>query len=102
MAIWIKPGIPFAPDEERVDAQGRYILLRGRLDGQPIVLGSLYFPNVDQHQFLVVLTRVFADWVQLPRIIGGDFNTVLNTELDRSHHPLPSSSVVKNANALVQ
>ena len=94
--------MPFALDEEKIDPQGRYILLRGKLDGTPIVLGSLYFPNSDQHLFLEELSLLLADWAHTPWILGGDFNTILDTTLDRSHPPLPGSPVIRCAKVLCQ
>ena len=46
-AVWLRAGVPFVADKERIDIGGRYALIRGRLDGRQIVLGSLYFPNID-------------------------------------------------------
>lgn len=90
----------FELQEHKIDINGRYILLLGKLDGQQIVLGSVYAPNVDQHLFLETLTVMLTEWENYPWVIGGDFNAVLNVELDRSHPPLQGTTSRKQAEAL--
>lgn len=98
--IWVRAGIPFVHEESLVDEEGRYTFIRGRLNGQIILLGSLYAPNVDQPSFLVRLSRELIPWTGIPWVLGGDFNSVLNADLDRSFphliepqpHPMPRLS----------
>lgn len=84
-AIWTRHGVPFTELERRVDDQGRYILLKGTLDGSPVILGSIYAPNFDQDKFLHWLGTALAGWDTIPWILGGDWNAVLDVDMDRSH-----------------
>lgn len=65
-AIWIKYAVPFQEIERRIDDQGRYVLLRGTLDGRPLVLGSIYAPNTAQDKFFHRLSRALVGWMVPP------------------------------------
>lgn len=67
-----------------MDANGRYVLVHGTLDGTHIVLGSVYAPNSEQDKFLEVLTNALTGWKSYPWVIGGDFNMILDVDLDSS------------------
>lgn len=98
--IWVRNGVPFKLLEQRKDVNGRYIFVRGTLDGVLVILGSVYAPNTEQDKFLVALNTVLADWEGYPCLIGGDFNMVLDVALDRSHPPLQNTNSRKLADAL--
>lgn len=74
--------------------EGRYALLHGLLDGQPVVLGSIYAPNTDQGKFWGTLSRPLSAYTQAPWILGGDFNCVQDITLDRSYPPHPASPII--------
>lgn len=98
--IWVRSGTQFAVVEQRVDTNGRYVLVHGTLDGRHIVLGSVYAPNSEQDKFLEVLTNTLTGWEGYPWVIGGDFNMILDVDLDRSHPPLQGTSCKKLAEVL--
>lgn len=83
-AIWIRHGVLFQEIDRRIDDQGRYVLLRGTLDGRSIVLGSIYAPNTGHDIFLQRLSGALAGWESFPWLLGGDYNAVLDTTQDRS------------------
>lgn len=92
--IWIRPGVPFREQSRTVDPEGRYALLQGQLDGQTVLLGSIYGPNADQSKFWDTLSTPLSAYAQIPWILGGDYNCVQSLELDRSH---PASPVAAQA-----
>lgn len=98
--IWVRNGVPFKPIEQRKYINGRYVLVKGSLDGEMVVIGSIYAPNSEQDTFLETLNTILVDWEQYPWIVGGDFNMVLDVTLDRSHRPLQNTSSRKLADAL--
>lgn len=98
-ALWIKHGVPFDLLESKVDDQGRYILLKGPLDGTLIILGSIYAPNFDQDQFLQRLGLALTEWDGIPFMLGGDWNALLDVHMDRSHPPLQNTTVAKLTSA---
>lgn len=44
--IWLRHGVPFEMLEQRRDDQGRYLLLKGKLDGTLVILGNVYMPQI--------------------------------------------------------
>lgn len=93
-AILIRKGISFTSEKVISDSSGRFVIVTGRLLDKQVIFVNIYAPNFDDSNFF---TKVFtsippADDYSL--IIGGDFNCVLNTLLDRS-----SSKVIQPSKA---
>jgi len=53
------------------------ILLKTKIKGEVIVLGAVYGPNENNPGFFTNLRETLQTW-NLPYIIGGDFNTILD------------------------
>ena len=100
--IWIRTGTPLEVAETRIDKNGRWVLLRGRLDGQEITLGSIYAPNQGQLTFLQELSLVLREVGTDKMVIGGDFNSVLDIMMDRSTPPLLGAPAHKIAKGLLE
>lgn len=66
------------------DTQGRYVIVTDKLYGHLVTLVNIYAPNVDNEQFIRSIISKLPDIDTHQLIIGGDFNLVLNTNLDRS------------------
>lgn len=98
--IWVRHGVPFELLEQRRDDQGRYIFLKGTLDGILVILGNIYAPNFDQDQFYARIGTVLADWTDIPWMLGGDWNAPMDIHLDRSHPPLQGTLALKLATTL--
>jgi len=56
------------------------ILLKIKIKGFLLVLGSIYGPNEQKPEFYLDLRRKLETW-DLPFIIGGDFNTILDRSM---------------------
>ena len=91
VAILIKRGTPFTPSRVIKDANGRYIIVSGKLFGTPIILANVYGPNWDNPQFFSQFIAKLPDINSHHLIIGGDFNCVLDPILDRSRVGTQSS-----------
>lgn len=89
-AILINKNTPFNPSKVISDPNGRYVIVSGTLYGNQVALASVYAPNWDNPDFFVNLFSNFPDLNLYQLIMGGDFNCVLNTVLDRSS-PRPST-----------
>lgn len=98
--IWIRHGVPFELLEQRRDDQGRYLLLKGNLDGTLIILGNIYAPNSDQDLFYTRVGTALAEWTDIPWILGGDWNAPMDIDLHRSHPPLHGTNASKLAHTL--
>lgn len=99
--IWVRPGVPFEIQDTVIDAEGRYVIVRGMLDGRQVVMASLYAPNTEQGVYLDSLSCVLAPWHGIPLILGGDYNSVLDVSLDRSFPPLPGRNMYTAMKALI-
>ena len=84
--------------KERLDCQlkvckqdelGRYVILKGLVQGQPFIFANIYAPNKVNEQCIFYdeirneLAEVEAD-ADHRIIIGGDFNVILDPDLDGS------------------
>lgn len=67
-----------------MDRDGRYIILVGEIQSTPITLLNIYGPNNDDPDFFRKVLNLIPDISSTNLIIGGDFNFVLDTYLDRS------------------
>lgn len=83
-AIIISKNILFEPVQVIEDANGRYVMVSGLLQNLPVVLVSIYAPNWDNEQFFINLFAKIPNTDTRHILIGGDFNLVQDTSLDRS------------------
>ena len=81
--ILFKQSINNKTYKEITDPNGRYIILDIEMEGLRMTLANIYAPNDDD-------TSVYIDVIQLieslpndNQIIGGDFNLVLDLEIDK-------------------
>lgn len=62
---------------------GRFVII----NNNPLTIGNLYGPNTDDPSFFHNFFSSISNFSNSPVIIGGDFNTVLDSSLDRSNTP---------------
>ena len=93
--IWVRPGVPLETTDVRLDKNGRWVMLKGHLNGQEITLGNLYAPNQGQLEFFRELSPIIGDVSTDKMIIRGDCNCVLDVGMDRSVPPLLSAPAHK-------
>ena len=86
--IWISGAVPYVTTNIIKDPDGRYVVIEGELDGRPLTLAALYAPNVGHTAFFRKLSPALLTDPHTPVIWGGDFNGILDVELDRSTPPL--------------
>ena len=85
VAIWVRKNFDLKPLEVRRDEEGRFILLRAEVEKEKMLFVCLYGPNIDDLQFYINAFRKVEETGVDRKIIGGDFNTVLDYERDRSN-----------------
>lgn len=83
VATLIGKNVPLQIDDVVKDKQGRYLILKGILAGEPITLVNIYGPNYDSPQFFQSLFLTLTCHAS-ELIIGGDLNLVLDPAKDRS------------------
>ena len=83
-----KPGITFVVEKTLIDEGGRYVIIKGKCQGEKLILGSVYFPTRNkenaQCDFLSDLNKIICSVFsqEYSLIIGGDFNVIMNHNLD--------------------
>ena len=99
VAIFISSKLNAKTLEYHVDSEGRYVILNIEVDDVKFTVSTLYAPNVDNptffNSYFEELYRVALDYI----IIGGDYNLVLDTELDSAYRKGNNSKaqqIVKN------
>lgn len=83
VVILIRHNVLFLPEEVKSDKNGRYIFVRGLLDQVEVIFLNCYCPNHDDPKFINDLTLMVAKF-KIPIFWGGDFNCILDANLDRS------------------
>src|SRR4029434_374717 len=83
--IIIHKQIQFTSSNFIFDPQGLYVIVSGQPFHVPVVLVNLYAPNWDDAGFVQRLVCQLPDLNNHIMILGGDFNCVMNPNLDRSN-----------------
>lgn len=83
-AILIHRGVPFKQLSTIMDKEGRYVVVIGEIYSTPVTLLNIYGPNNDDPEFFRKTLNLIPNISTTNLIIGGDFNLVLDTYLDRS------------------
>lgn len=82
--IIIKRNVPFTPTSTLTDDQGRYAIVQGNLGGTNITIITTYGPNTDDPEFYAQIWAKLHKLPPAPIVWGGDFNTCLDPQRDRS------------------
>ncbi|KAL9978135.1 hypothetical protein ACROYT_G015622 [Oculina patagonica] len=83
VAILFKNNFDFILNKEYIDPGGRFIILDIKAANLSFTLVNLYAPNKDDPSFFQNITNRMRDFDCDNIVIGGDFNLVLNVELDK-------------------
>ena len=68
---------------EITDPDGRYIILDIEIEGLRMTLANIYAPNEDDTSFYINVIQLIESLPNDNQIIGGDFNLVLDLEIDK-------------------
>lgn len=92
-AILLNKCIPFVHSKVSPDPNGRFIIVTGQMYNTNIVLANVYVPNCDDDSFFKRLLSKLPDLSTHHLILGEDFNTWLNPQLDRSSSNICSPNI---------
>uniref|UniRef100_H3A3P4 exodeoxyribonuclease III n=1 Tax=Latimeria chalumnae TaxID=7897 RepID=H3A3P4_LATCH len=84
VAILIKKNIPFKELKIIRGGEGRLIMILIEIKSKKLLLVNIYAPVEGDPQFFYRLNTKLQQFGNVPIIIGGDFNEVLDLQLDRS------------------
>ena len=85
VAILINPRTNIQIEKELELKVGRLIGIEITLNEKPITILNIYGPNKDDISLFKLLESTLLENDEKTYIIGGDFNTVLNSELDKKN-----------------
>lgn len=74
--------IQFDCEKELKDGEGRYVIVKGRLENEPITLVNIYAPPESDNKFFKALLDVIAVEAEGILICGGDLNVIMNHNMD--------------------
>lgn len=80
--ILISNSTKFLCEKEIQDKEGRYVIVKGKLENEAVTLVNVYAPPESDKQFFKSMFNIIAVETEGILICGGDFNIVLNQNLD--------------------
>ena len=83
MCILIKNNVDFVVHAHQGDNNGRFLILDVTVNSKRISLINIYGPNKDNPEFFQGLFQNLELYDNEEIIMGGDFNCILDSELDR-------------------
>ena len=84
VAILTDKKCPFKPLDTLSDKSGRFLLVRGEMQGERILFANLYGPNRDDPEYFQECFKNIEKMGIDRKIIGGDLNAILDNSTDRS------------------
>lgn len=84
VSVLIHKAVSFTETKVITDKEGRFILVYGQLLDTPIILCNIYAPNADTPAFFHNLSQYLLELEGAQMVVGGDFNQILDQDLDRS------------------
>ena len=81
--ILIHKSLPFTVYKSIQDKDGRYVIIDAEINGLRLTLCNIYGPNEDNADFYIEVIQHVESLPNDDRIIGGDFNLVLNILIDK-------------------
>uniref|UniRef100_A0A3P9LGY2 exodeoxyribonuclease III n=1 Tax=Oryzias latipes TaxID=8090 RepID=A0A3P9LGY2_ORYLA len=88
VAVLIHKSVPFVLETCKKDPEGRYILLHGTIQDVHLTMMNIYAPSPPLSSFWTKIASELAEYKCDLTLLGGDFNCVLDNNLDRS--PIPT------------
>ena len=91
MALFFRQHVPFVHYGTRRDGAGRWLFVKGRLEGRKLTLALMYAPNVGQDIFLCNALQSLSTFAEGDRVVMGDNNLVWDTTQDRTGGSSPTA-----------
>ena len=83
VAILIRGNTDLHIVDEYADPTGRALYLKSKIHDNDVIIANIYGPNTDDATFFDQLTLKLIEYENCSTILGGDFNLVLDTKLDK-------------------
>ena len=100
VAILIGKKVHFTCNSTISDSEGRFIIINISTQNTELCIANIYGPNVDDPSFFHSFFTALSAYSDTTLIVGGDFNLVLNPEIDRlsragSYRNWQSADIIK-------
>lgn len=82
VAIGFARDTRFELEERLSDPEGRYLFLKGKINGRKYSLANIYGPNKNTYRTVMTILSKFETFKTGRAIVGGDFNLCLDPERD--------------------
>ena len=82
VATLISNNLNFEFIMEKSDTQGRYIIIKGRIDNILVTFANIYAPPESDRKFFTSLFHILISESEGVLVCAGDWNTVLNHSID--------------------
>lgn len=86
VAILISNSVNFEVTKEMSDKDGRYVIVKGKIDNNVVTLVNVYVPPSSDKSFLKMLFETIALENEGILICAGDFNMILNAKFDTTNN----------------
>lgn len=90
VAVLFSKHSKFSYISDHKDPEGRFILVKGTIEGNMYSIISYYAPNKEQAAFFQSLLKTLLPLVEGKVIFGGNSNIAFDQGLDKSKPPKPS------------
>ena len=89
VAVLVNKGFDFEPELILCDSEGRYVIVKAKIEEEMICIVNIYAPNTKQEKsnfFKHVHKLLLQNEMHINQtlIIGGDWNTCISSSLDKS------------------
>lgn len=81
----IPNSVNFEFQTEIKDREGRYVMVKGKMDGKEITLLNVYAPPGSKKAFFKTILDLLISQTTGVMICAGDFNLILDTKLDTTN-----------------
>lgn len=102
VAIMVSNSLNFNLIKEEGDKEGRYILVKGKLDDVLVTFACIYVPPESDKKFFTQLFDKIVTFSEGILICAGDWNTVLNYSLDTTSTKQHKLHMSKYLNILIK
>ena len=102
VAIMISNSLNFDLIKEKRDDEGRYVIIKGRIDNVLVSFVNVYAPPESDRSFLKKLFELIVSESEGILVCSGDWNTILNHRLDTTSSSRHGSLKSKDLNVLMK
>uniref|UniRef100_A0A803JZM0 Reverse transcriptase domain-containing protein n=1 Tax=Xenopus tropicalis TaxID=8364 RepID=A0A803JZM0_XENTR len=100
VSILVKRSIPFNLITLKMDYYGRFIIVHCTTANFPLIIVNLYMPPPFTITTLDTISKKLADLPTAPTCYMGDFNALMNPQIDKLNPPFPTGNKLMWTKAL--